>query len=88
VLGASVSNVVALLSKDFVVLVGIALLIASPVSWLLMQQWLEDYAYLIAFGPDIFMLAGAALLCITLLTISFQAIKAALANPTKSLRIE
>lgn len=86
VLGASVPDIATLLGKDFIILVIIALFIASPIAWIFMQKWLQDYAYRISFGIDIFLTAGVAILCITLLTISVQSIKAALANPVKSLR--
>jgi ABC-type antimicrobial peptide transport system permease subunit len=88
VLGASVPDIVALLGKDFFILIVIALFIASPVAWFFMHQWLEDYAYRIPFGVDIFLIAGVTILFITLLTVSFQSVKAALANPVKSLRTE
>ncbi len=88
VLGASIGSVVALLSKDFVKLVGIALLIASPLAWYAMNRWLQGFAYKIDLSWWIFGLAGLLTVCIALLTISFQAIKAALMNPVKSLRSE
>jgi len=88
VLGAGVKNIVAMLSRDFIILVMLALLIASPIAWLFMQKWLQDYAYRISVGVDIFLLAGILLLAITLATISLQAIKAAMVNPVKSLRTE
>ena len=88
VLGASVGNIVNLLSKEFMILVGFAFVVAAPVSWLLMRQWLKDFAYRISIGWWIFILAGVLALVIALLTISFQAIKAAVANPIKSLRTE
>jgi len=88
VLGASVSNVVGLLSKEFLVLVIIAALIAFPLGWWAMNKWLEDFAYRIHIEWWVFPVAGIAALIIALLTISFQAIKAALANPVKSLRTE
>jgi putative ABC transport system permease protein len=88
VLGASVGNVVFLLSKDFVKLTIIASIIAFPVAWYFMNKWLEDFAYRINITWTIFLVAGLSTLIITLLTISFQAIKAAIANPVKSLRTE
>jgi len=88
VLGASVSGIVALLSKDFLKLVLIALLIASPLAWYAMKQWLEGFAYKVALGWWMFALAGGLALGIALLTVSFQAIKAALMNPVQSLRSE
>lgn len=86
VLGASVQNVVGLLSKEFVVLVTIAAVIAFPVAWLAMNKWLADFAYRISMGWWMFGVAGVAAMVIALLTVSFQAIKAAMANPVKSLR--
>ena len=88
VLGASVSNIVALLSKDFLKLVLVAFLIAVPVSWYAMNRSLQDFAYRIDISWWIFALAGLLALMIALLTVSFKAVKAALANPIKSLRSE
>ena len=88
VLGASVSNIVFLLSGDFITLVLIAFLIASPIAWLVMHNWLQDFAYRIHIGYWIFIIAGLLAIVIALATISFQAIKAAMANPVKSLRTE
>ncbi|MCL6216989.1 ABC transporter permease [Zunongwangia pacifica] len=88
VLGASVANLWLLLSKDFVSLVVIALLVASPVAFYLMQQWLQSYAYRTTISVWIFIAAAVGALSLTLLTVSFQAIKAAIANPVKSLRTE
>jgi putative ABC transport system permease protein len=88
VLGASVSNITALLSKDFLKLVLIGNIIAWPVAHYGMSRWLEDFAYRIDISPWIFVLAGSAALLIAILTVSFQSIKAALANPVKSLRSE
>jgi ABC-type transport system, involved in lipoprotein release, permease component len=88
VLGATVSNIVALLSKDFLKLVIIALVVASPIAWYFMNQWLQNFAYRISISWWVFALAGLFAVVIALLTISFQAIKAALANPTKNLRTE
>ena len=88
VLGASVTGIVSMLSKDFLKLVFISILIASPLSWWLMNKWLQDFAYKINIGLWIFLLAGAIALLIALLTVSFQAIKAAVVNPVKSLRTE
>ena len=88
VLGASVPDIATLLSKDFVFLVSIALLIASPIAWIFMHSWLRGFAYRIPIGIDIFLIAGGAILFITLLTVGFQSIKAALVNPIKSLRTE
>ncbi|MBE7178001.1 MAG: ABC transporter permease, partial [Mucilaginibacter polytrichastri] len=88
VLGAAVPGIVGLLSRDFLKLVGIAFLIASPVAWLVMSRWLEDFAYRIHISVWIFLAAGAAACFIAVFTISFQAVKAALANPVRSLRSE
>ncbi len=88
VLGASVSSIVRLFSIDFVKLVLIAVLIASPVAWWLMNKWLLDFAYRIHISGWVFILAGAIAVVIALLTISIQSVKAAMANPIKSLRTE
>ncbi|MGB8190508.1 MAG: FtsX-like permease family protein, partial [Chitinophagaceae bacterium] len=88
VLGASISNIVGLLSKDFLKLIFIALVVASPVAWYFMHEWLENFAYRINISWWVFAVAGIAALLIAFLTISFQAIKAALANPVKNLRTE
>jgi putative ABC transport system permease protein len=88
VLGASVPGIVTLLSKDFLKLVLIANVIAWPLAWWTVSKWLENFAYRIDLSPVLFICAGLAALLIALLTISFQAIKAALANPVKSLRNE
>src|SRR5690606_9443907 len=88
VLGASVNNVVTILSKDFLKLVFIALLIAVPVAWMASNKWLENYPYRITVTWQMFALAGFLVAAIALFTVSFQAIKAAIANPVKSLRTE
>jgi putative ABC transport system permease protein len=88
VLGASVSNVVALLSRDFLLLVVIACVFAFPVAWWTMHKWLQDFAYRVNIGWWVFAAAGIAAVFIALLTVSSQSIKAALANPVKSLRTE
>jgi putative ABC transport system permease protein len=88
ILGASVQNVVVLLSKDFLKLTIVASIIAFPVAWYFMNKWLEDFAYRINITWTIFLVAGLSTLLITMVTISFQAIKAAVANPVKSLRTE
>ena len=88
VLGASVPDIVSMLSKDFVKLVLIASVIAFPVAWFAMNKWLEDFAYRINIGWWIFIVAGLSAIIIALVTVSFQAIKAALTNPVKSLRTE
>ncbi len=88
VLGASVANVFALLTSNFLKLVCISLLIAIPAGWFLMNEWLQDYSYRISIGWDVFAIAAFIILIIALTTICFQAIKAAIANPIKSLRSE
>ena len=88
VLGASVANITKLISTDFLKLVIIAAIIAFPVAWYAMHQWLQDYAYRINISWGVFIIAGIIALMIALLTVSFQAIKAAIANPVKSLRTE
>jgi putative ABC transport system permease protein len=88
VLGASVSNIVLLLSKDFIRLVLIGFVIASPLAWFVMHSWLQDFAYRINISWWMFVLAGFGAILIALITVSFQAIKAAIANPVKSLRSE
>ncbi len=88
VLGAPVSNIIYLLAKDFMWLVFIAFFIAVPVTWFVMNNWLHDFAYRVSISWGIFLIAGVAAALIALLTISFQSIKAALANPVKSLRTE
>ena len=88
VLGASVTGIVGMLSKDFLTLVVIAAVIAFPVAWLAMHRWLNDFAYRVNIGWWVFVIAGVIALLIALLTISFQSIKAAIANPVKSLRTE
>ena len=88
VVGASVRNIAFMLSKDFLKLVFIAMLIAFPIAWWAMNEWLQSFAYRITIGPGVFIISGGTIVLITLLTISFQAIKAAVANPVKSLRTE
>lgn len=88
VLGASIQNVLLLVSKDFLLLVGIAFLISVPVTWWAMHNWLQDFAYRVNIQWWVFLLAGSIAILISALTISFQAIKAAVANPVKSLRTE
>ncbi len=88
VLGASVPQVWMLLSKDFIVLVLISCFIASPAAFYFLTGWLQKYDYRISINPFVFILAGIAAIVITIITISFQSIKAAIANPVKSLRTE
>jgi len=88
VLGASVTNITSLLSKDFVKLVFIASIVAFPVAWWAMHDWLQNYRYRIEISWWIFLAAAALAMIIALITISFQAIRAAVANPVRSLRTE
>ena len=88
VLGASVPDLIGLLSKEFIILVGIAIVIATPVAWWAMTAWLQDFAYRINISWWVFLMAGVSAIIIALITVSFQAIKAAVANPVKSLRTE
>jgi putative ABC transport system permease protein len=88
VLGATVTNILTLLSKDFLKLVVIGFVIAIPIAWYAMNRWLEDFAYRIEIGPDVFVLAGLAALLIALITVTMQAIRAAVANPVEALRYE
>jgi ABC-type antimicrobial peptide transport system permease subunit len=88
VLGATTGNIVYLFSKEFIILIAIAFAIATPVAWYFMHQWLQDYAYRIDVSWLIFLAGGIAAVMIALATISFQAIKAAMANPVESLRSE
>jgi putative ABC transport system permease protein len=88
VVGASVNGIVLLLSKDFLQLVLIAIIISFPLAWLATSKWLEGFAYRISLGGDVFLLAGLAILLISLLTVSLQSMKAALSSPVKALRSE
>ncbi len=88
VLGASVGSITALLSSEFVKLVFVALLIAVPVAWYAVDHWLQDFAYRIPVQSWVFLLAGVIAVLIALVAVSFQTVKAALSNPTKSLRNE
>ena len=88
VLGATVLNIVLLVSKDFIKLILVASIIATPVAWWAINLWLQNYAYRINISWGVFATAGIEALLIALATISFQAIKAAVANPIKSLRTE
>jgi predicted permease len=88
VIGASVGNVVTMLSKDFLALVLVALAIAIPIAWWASNEWLQSFAYRINISPFVFVITGLAVMVITIITISFQSIKAAVANPVKSLRTE
>ena len=88
VLGASVSHVIYLFSKEFIILIGIAFVIASPIAWYFMNNWLQDYVYRINISWWIYAAGAFIAMVIALMTVSFQAIKAAIANPIKSLRTE
>ncbi len=88
VLGATVPNIVNLLSKDFLKLVAVAIVIASPIAWFAMHKWLQDFAYRIPIAWWVFAVAAVTAVLIALLTVSFQAIKAAVSNPVISLRAE
>jgi putative ABC transport system permease protein len=88
VLGASVGSIAGMLSKDFFRLVLFAALIAFPLAWWAMNKWLQDFAYRVQIGWWIFVAAGISVLVVALVTVSYQAIRAALANPVESLRTE
>ena len=88
VLGATVTSIASLLTKDFLKLVVVSLVVASPLAWWVMNNWLQDFAYRINIGWWMFLLAGLIAIVIAMITVSFQAIKAAIANPVKSLRTE
>ncbi len=87
-MGATTLNIVKELSKEFLKPVFIAAFIASPIAWFGINKWLDGFAYKANISPWVFVLAGAIALLIALLTVSFQAVKAALSNPVKSLRTE
>ncbi|MGB4845770.1 MAG: FtsX-like permease family protein, partial [Ferruginibacter sp.] len=88
VLGANVSSIVQLLCRDFAKLVIVAAIIAFPLAWWFMHDWLKDFAYRVDIGWWVFVAAGFVALLIAIITVSFQAVKAAVANPVKSLRTE
>lgn len=88
VLGASVAGITQLLAKDFIKLVGISIIIATPIAWYVMNKWLQNFAYKVQVSWTVFVVAGIAAILIAIITISTQSIKAALANPVKSLRSE
>ncbi|HEY1871582.1 MAG TPA: FtsX-like permease family protein, partial [Chitinophagaceae bacterium] len=88
VLGASVASIINLLAKEFIVLVLIAFVIATPIAWIAMNKWLQNYAYRIHINWWVFFVTGLIAVLIALFTVSFQAIKAAIANPVESLRTE
>ncbi|MGN7786074.1 ABC transporter permease [Niabella sp. 22666] len=88
VLGANITGITRLLSKEFLLLVAISCLIAYPIAWLLMNRWLQNYSYRTEVNLWVFLIAGGMAMLLTIITVSFQAIKAAIANPVKSLRNE
>ncbi len=88
VLGASVSQIVQMITKDFILLVLLAFIIAAPIAWFAMNQWLQNFAYRTGISWWIFVLAGASMILIALFTLAFQTIRVAVANPVKSLRTE
>jgi len=88
ILGASLPGIIGLLSKDFLKLIVISLVIAVPLAWWAMNKWLQDYSYRISISWWVFVACATAALLIALITVSFHAIRAALMNPVKSLRTE
>ena len=88
VLGASVARLWMLLSREFVLLVMLSCLIAAPIAFYFMHGWLQTYVYRIGIGPGVFIASGAAAIVVTVVTVSLQAVKAALMNPVNSLRAE
>jgi ABC-type antimicrobial peptide transport system permease subunit len=88
VLGASVTSIVGIMAKEFAVLIGLSTIIAAPISWYLMHSWLNNFAYRVDMSIWIFLLAGLSAVVIALVTVSYHTIKAALANPIKSLNSE
>ncbi len=88
VLGASIAQIVTLISRDFIVLVILAFVIAAPLAWIGMDKWLENFAYRTEISWWIFLSGGLVMIFIALITLSFQTIKAAMMNPVKSLRSE
>jgi putative ABC transport system permease protein len=88
VLGATIMDLTSLLTKDFILLVLAAFIIASPITWIAMHKWLENYEYRVNVSWWIFFVTGLIAVIIALLAVSFQSIKAAIANPVKSLRTE
>ena len=87
-MGASVENIFLLLSKEFIKWVLIAVIIACPIAWFLMDKWLQGFAYKINLGIDIFILSALIALVIALATVTWQSLKSALENPIKALRYE
>jgi putative ABC transport system permease protein len=88
VLGANVPSIIALLSKDFLKLVSLSVIIACPIAWFAMDKWLQSFAYRTDVSLWLFVVTASIVFAIAIITISFQAVKAAIANPVKSLRME
>ena len=88
VLGASINNIISLIAQEFLWMVFLSIIIATPIAWIFMSKWLQNFAYRVSLNWWIFGLAGMTALLIALATVSIQAIKAALMNPVKSLRTE
>lgn len=88
VLGASVSGIVVLLTKDFLRLILLSFLIASPIAWYFLHHWLQDFAYRVPVSWWVFVLAGSGAIAVAWITVSFRAMRAAIANPVTSLRSE
>jgi ABC-type antimicrobial peptide transport system permease subunit len=88
VVGASTKQIAVMLSMGFLRLVGLAILIAFPVAWWIMHQWLHSFAYRISLSAGVFVIAGASVIFIALLTVSFQSVRAAMANPVRNLKTE
>lgn len=88
VLGAPVSHIILLVSKDFLKPVMLACIIAAPLAYLLMNRWLQDFAYRAEIGPGVFLYAAASAIGVAILTIGYQSLKAALADPVEALRNE
>ena len=87
-LGASVRNIIVLFSKEFLILIAIAFVIAAPFAWYYMHSWLQDFVYRVSISWWILLLGGIIAVIIAMITIGFQSVKAALTNPVKSLRTE
>jgi putative ABC transport system permease protein len=88
VLGASVSNVMMMLSRDFIILIIISMMIGFPLSWIAMNAWLDGFAYRVGIGAEVYIIAGVAIIALTLVTVSYQSLRTALMNPVNSLRSE
>jgi putative ABC transport system permease protein len=88
VLGATIGNIVYLFSKEFVLLIGVAFVIAAPIAWYFVHQWVQHYVYRLPISGWIFLMGGILSVLVALATVSFQALKAAVANPIKNLRTE